>query len=195
MLERGRATDFAEGLGGEDAHAPERIGIQGNGESGDDFVVVFNFAQGDGGVGAVGKLGSVLELVEPLFLFFVELDAFQQVVALVEENHQRRGVGWERKSFSRFVDVSGVELGAAGGGDFDVYGGGEDADIALNFLRLFDSESDLVFFGVVRVGEIKFRSARAVDPLLEEPVDVDVRGFFDGFDEIGSDDVFAAIDL
>ena len=137
----------------------------------------------------------MLELVEPLFLFFVELDALQEVVAFVEENHQRGGVGWERKSFSRFGDVSCVELRARRGGDFYVDWRGEDADIALNFLRLFDSESDLVFFGVVGVGEVESWCAGAVDPLLEEAVDIGVRGFFDGFDEVGRDHVFAAIDL
>ena len=52
-----------------------------------------------------------------------------------------------------------------------------------------------MFFGVVGIGEIEFRSAGAVDPLLEEAIDVDVRCFFDGFDEIGRDDVLAAIDF
>ena len=52
-----------------------------------------------------------------------------------------------------------------------------------------------MLFGVVDVGEIKFWSAGAVDPLVEEAIDVDVRGFFDGFDQVGSDDVFAAIDF
>src|ERR1700749_2604580 len=172
MLERGRAANSAERLGGKDAHAPERIGIQGGGDCRDDSIVVFDFAQGNGGVGAIGKFGGMLELVQPFLLFFVELDALQEVIALVEENHQRGGVGWERKSFSRFIDVSGVEPGAAGGGDFYVHGSGEDANVAFNFLRLFDSESNLMFFGVVGVGEIEFWSAGAVDPLLEEAVDV-----------------------
>ena len=88
-----------------------------------------------------------------------------------------------------------VELRARRGGDFDVNGRGEEADVALDLLRLLYGESDLVFFSVIRVGDVEFRSAGAVDPLLEEAVDVDVRGFFDGFDKIGCDDVFAAIDF
>ena len=46
---------------------------------------------------------------------------------------------------------------------------------------------------VVFIAQVELGSAGAVEPLAEELVDVGVRGFFDGFREIGGDYVFAAI--
>ena len=103
MLQRGRAADSAEGLRRRGANAPEGIGVQRGGESGDDFVVIFDFAEGDRGVGAVGEFGGVLELVEPLFLFLVKIGGFQEVAAFVEEDHERRRSPREGEGFGGFA--------------------------------------------------------------------------------------------
>ena len=65
--------------------------------------------------------------------------------------------------------------------------------MAFDFLRLLNGERDFVLRVVVLVAKVELGSARAVEPLVEELVDVGVRGFFDGFGEIGGDHVFAAI--
>ena len=71
----------------------------------------------------------------------------------------------------------------------------EKSDAAFNFLRLFDGERDIVFGVVVGVAEIELGSARTIEPLAEKSIDVSVRGFFDGFGEIGGHHVFAAVDF
>ena len=58
----------------------------------------------------------------------------------------------------------------------------EDANLAFNLLGLPYGQRDLVLGVVVGVGEIEFRGTGAVDPLMKEAVDADVRGFLDSLD-------------
>src|SRR6266852_7987326 len=48
---------------------------------------------------------------------------------------------------------------------------------------------------VVRVTDVKLGSAGAVNPLIEESLHVQMIGFLDGFNEVGSHYVLAAIHL
>ncbi len=88
-----------------------------------------------------------------------------------------------------------MRLAAGGRGDLNVHGHVEQADEPFDFLRLLHVELHLMRRIVVRVTHAKFRRPGAVNPLMEELIHVDRRGFFDGLLQVIGDHVLAAIDF
>src|SRR5260370_12331371 len=65
----------------------------------------------------------------------------------------------------------------------------------LDFLGLLYGQRNLMLGIIIRIADIELWCACAVNPLIEKLLDVRMIRFVDGLDEIGGDDVLAAIDL
>jgi len=113
-------------------------------------------------------------LIKPLLLFFVEVSRLEEVAALIEEDHQGGRVRGQGKSLLVLRDGDVVKLRPGSSRNFNGHRNPKESYAAFGFLCLFDSEHHLALFGVVDVAQVEFRSARAVQPLAEELIHIDV---------------------
>ena len=104
----------------------------------------------------------------------MEFGGLEDTVGLVEEHHEGGGVGGQREDLLGFRNGDGIEPRAGGSRDFHVHRNVEDADAALDFLRLLHGQFDLMLVVVVGIAQVKFRGAGTVQPLAEELIHIDV---------------------
>src|SRR5258706_5059778 len=142
---------------------------------------------------AVHQFGGVLQLIQPLLLFLVELREFQNLPALIEEHRKRGAIGSELKGFCVLGNGNSVHLGPGGSRNLYIDGHMENADGAFHFLRLLHDQGNLMLCVVVRVGDVKLRGTGAVNPLIEKLLQINVIRFVNGPDQVRGDYVFAAI--
>ncbi len=112
----------------------------------------------------------------------MEISGLENTSALIKNNHEGRGVRRQRKSLRLFRDVYGVELRAGRGGNFNVDRNLKNAHVAFDPLRLLDAQRDLVRGIIVGVADFELRSPRAINPLVEEALHINMIGFFHGSD-------------
>src|SRR5438552_3005084 len=81
-------------------------------ERSDAFLVVLDFADRHNRVGAIGEIRGILQLIKPLFLFFVEFSGLEDMPTFIEEDHQRSRLRGQCKSLLLFRNGNVVELGS-----------------------------------------------------------------------------------
>ncbi len=149
---------------------------------GHDFRIVLDAPQGNRSVGAIGDAFRLLQLIYQLGRRFLEVERFENLVALVEEHHERRAIRGEGESSAwpcllrwemscdRLAVVISTSMGTS-----------NRPTSPSTFCVWLDVELHLMRGVVVRVAHLKLRSAGAINPLMEEFVDVDRGGLLDRF--------------
>ena len=122
---------------------------------------------------------TVLQLVDELIHRLILVNLGDQPIALVDDDHQRFAVGRQCNIQSIFMQTNRVHAGAAGRDDLDV-----DRHIEVRFerlhrLHLLDGQIEFVALRHPQIRHAQCRvPAAAANPVLEEPVEIAARLFF-----------------
>ena len=135
----------------------------------------------------------MLQLISPFRRGFVKFDGLEQFVAFIEKDQQRLGINGKGKRLVCLGHGDGKALYSRGGGDGYLHRRLKKPDMATHVLRLLYLHAKLPCVCVVGRGHRKTRRAAAIDPLVEEAVDVHMCRYFDGFDQVRSDHVLQTI--
>ncbi len=105
----------------------------------------------------------------------MKFHGFEDLVALIEKNEQRLGIGGKRKRFVGLRDRDGKALRSCGCSDSHFYWYIKQPHMAAaHVLSLLHFHAHLLSARIVGGAHGKTRSARAVDPFFKEAIDVDV---------------------
>ena len=136
----------------------------------------------------------MLDLVEELLLAALELDALEQPAAHIEAHHLRAIRKREVEALLALREPDAEALRRLLGREIDEHGRVEDLRrVVLGRLRLLDGELRLLRGIVPLEGDGELGMAGAVDPLVEEGVQVAARRLLDGALEVRRGDVAALV--